>query len=203
MKKLTLRIWILIFAWVIAIILIAPNFESGVIIKSVEKDSAAATAGLRAGEIIKQVNLQGISNIEDYSGIISEINVLPAEFIIETDRGTFSYKSKTIDFDVDNLSITRVFGEANSSGLQENMTLTSINSQEVSNDFDFFTVKNKIEPKVSLSIRTNRGAYTALVNAPLEITVGEVPRTNIKTGLDLQGGSRALVKPERALTPQE
>jgi len=83
------------------------------------------------------------------------------------------------------------------------MTILKINDYEITNDFDFFTAKNNIETRVKLNIKTNRNDYAVVINSPLDLIVGNVPRTKVKTGLDLQGGARGLVKPERKLTPKE
>ena len=56
MAKLTWRIWLLIIILLLSILSISPSFKSGVVIKSVEKNSTAPSQGLQAGEIIKTIN---------------------------------------------------------------------------------------------------------------------------------------------------
>ena len=54
--KLTWRMWLLIVLLLLSILAIKPSFDSGVVVKSVEKDSSSFVAGLRTGEIIKSIN---------------------------------------------------------------------------------------------------------------------------------------------------
>src|SRR3989338_8193611 len=150
--KLTFRIWLLIFAWAIAILMIGINFEKGVLIKSIEKNSSAALSGLSAGEIIKSINSQRIENIKDYSEIASTISAEEMEFKVQTDKGDFTYKSKTLDFDVFNLTIVNVYDNAEKSGMKQEMIVKEINSNIISSDFDFLTIKNNLEPKTNLEI---------------------------------------------------
>lgn len=129
--KLGWRMWVMIAALILSVLAIHPNFESGVLIKSVERDSPSYVEGLRSGEIIKSINGEKISNKEDYNRIIGE---LPKD------------------------------------------------------------------QEVSLNIQTKKNQYIFLTNTTPEILVQNVPRTKIKTGLDIQGGARALVSPEQNIT---
>ena len=71
--KLTWRIWLLVFLLVIALLAIHPKFETGVFIKSVEKNSSIFNQGLRTGEVLKQINEFEINTKEDYSKAIRDI----------------------------------------------------------------------------------------------------------------------------------
>ena len=126
--KLSLRIWVLIIAILLSLLAIKPSFQTGVVVKSIDKDSAIFQEGLKAGEIIKEINGEKIENKEDYS---SEINKI---FIDDSEK--------------------------------------------------------------KLEIKTKQNDYIVLTNQTPEITVENVPRTRIQTGLDLRGGARALVKPD-------
>jgi len=64
------RIWFLIIVLLLSLLAIKPSFQSGVIIKSVEKNSSAFNEGLRTGEIIIEVNGQKIEKKEDYANIV-------------------------------------------------------------------------------------------------------------------------------------
>jgi len=135
--KLTLRIWILIIVLVLSfftVFSIPSFFESGVKIKSVEKNSTAFNEGLRENMIIKSINNEEISSLDDYSRIISE---------------TFSDNSEK-----------------------------------------------------KLTIQTNTQEFIFLADK-LDISVENIPKTKIRTGLDLSGGARALVKPEKSLSSTE
>ena len=64
MVKISWRVWLLIIAIMLSLLSIfgfPPTFaENGVLIKSVEQNSTAFEAGLRAGHIIKSVDGQEI-----------------------------------------------------------------------------------------------------------------------------------------------
>ncbi len=129
MKKIGLRLWILIIALALSLLAISPSFESGVVVKSVEKNSTLFNEGLRQEMIIKGINNQEVKSVEDYTKIISEIYFQ-----------------------------------------QDNFT--------------------------KIIFQTKEQEIIAFTDKSPEIVVGEIPKTRIKTGLDLSGGARALVKPE-------
>ena len=203
MKKieLTTRIWVLIVSLVIAVIAINPllGLEKGVIIKSVEKNSAAERSGFVPGEIIKEIDGEKVYTIKDYVSRINIINVSPVKFSISTNESSYSYESKTLDFDVleDNETVKtgNVRGNALVSGLKENLILISVNGIEINSSKDFLDIKNSLEPRENMFVKTNLYDYTLSLSSPPEILVGEIPLSNIKTGLDLRGGARGLVKP--------
>jgi len=126
--KLGFKIWILIFALLFAFFSIAPwkYFESGILISSVTTNSTAFEQGLRPNQIIKFVDGERVSDLADYTNILSE-------------------------------------------KFNSNQTLKTI-------------------------IQTKDSEIILFSNKAPEITVSEIPKTNIKTGLDLSGGARALVK---------
>ncbi|MBX4212088.1 hypothetical protein KW787_01350 [Candidatus Pacearchaeota archaeon] len=128
MAKLTLRIWILIIALILAALMISPSFQKGVIIKSVDKNSTAFNQGLRPGMIITNVNGHPIQTADEYSKAISPL----------------------------------------------------------------FT--NNESVRISISTKKD-GDFIFLTDRPPEITAGDIPSSKIKTGLDLSGGARALVRP--------
>lgn len=201
--RMTFRLWLFVFTFSVLLLAISPNFQSGVIIKSIEVNSSAYTAGMQKGEIIKEINGYQIKNLQDYSKTVSEIIIPVTNISVTTNEGSFNYQGATLDFEADNLTVTYVFGEAEKAGIKQNMTLIRINDYNITNDFDFYTAKNAVESKVKVTINTNKKSYTVLLNSPLNLIAGEVPKTKIKTGLDLQGGARGLVKPERKLTDKE
>lgn len=84
-------------------------------------------------------------------------------------------------------------------GLRADMRITSINSNSIGNLEDYSKVINDIFPaekEIKIVIDTNQGQFIILTNETLDITVENIPRTKIKTGLDIQGGARALVTAE-------
>lgn len=130
--KLTFRIWLLIILLLLSVLAIKPSFESGVVVKSVEKNSSLFDEGLRAGEIIKAINGNTITDQKAYSDAIDELFV--------------GNESKRLD------------------------------------------------------VKTKTNEYTVFIDEAPKITVENVPRTKLQTGLDLRGGARALVQPDANIT---
>ncbi|MDD5193720.1 MAG: hypothetical protein PHF67_03990 [Candidatus Nanoarchaeia archaeon] len=178
MIKLSWKIWLLIAVLLSCLIILFPNFETGVVIKSVEKDSTAYEEGLRSGMIIKSINGNEIKSLEDYS---REINsVFPAGKTNKTSEVSVATKPAA------NLSTI-------------NSNLSAINSQKASSQSSGESSKNKTK----LIIATKDSEFLLYDNQPPEMNVENIPKTKIKTGLDLSGGARALVKPEIKVSQSE
>lgn len=109
--------------------------ETGVLVKSVEKNSTGFAEGLRSGMIIKAINGEEIADVDGYSKVINSL--LPSEE----------------------------------------------------------------EKKVVIT--TDSGEIILLTNEAPKITVENIKPTNIKTGLDLSGGARALITTEKPLSQAE
>ena len=140
MVKLTLKIWIMFIVLglsVISIFGLPPLFlESGVVVRSVERNSTAFNEGLSEGEIITYVNNEKINNLEDYY-------------------------------------------------------------------FKMNSLFENTDSPVRLTIVTKDSEYIFFSERIPEIIVEDIPKTNIKRGLDLDGGARALVQPEVELTSSQ
>ncbi len=124
---MSFRIWLLIIVLVLALVAISPSFQSGVMIKSIDKNSTAFEQGLRPGMKLNSVNSQEIKSIEDYSSILNSL----------------------------------------------------------------FPSKEKIK----LEISTDQGTFILFTNQSPKMSIDTIPSSKIKTGLDLSGGARAIVKP--------
>jgi preprotein translocase subunit SecD len=95
-------------------------------------------------------------------------------------------------------------------GLRTGMIITEINSEAIKNLNDYSNVVHNLflnlsnsSEKIRLDIKTDQGEFIFYTKNTPEISVVDIPKTKIKTGMDLQGGSRALVKPEKSLTANE
>lgn len=92
-------------------------------------------------------------------------------------------------------------------GLRNGQIITAIDGEKISNAEDYFRIiqnKNFSGEKVKTTVTTNSGEFVIFSEEQLMITVGELGKTNLKTGLDLSGGARALVKAENySLTSTE
>src|SRR3989344_2914982 len=84
------------------------------------------------------------------------------------------------------------------SGLRQGMLIKEINSEKINDLKDYSNavsdfLKNNEEKRIS--IVTDKDEFIFLDVNVSYITVGKFHRSNIKTGLDLSGGARALVRP--------
>ena len=115
--------------------LIFSSLETGILVKSIEKDSELFNQGLRQGDIITALNGEEILTLKDYSSKMEEL-----------------------------------FNE---------------NAEQ------------------RIDIVTKNNEYIIFADAPPKITIQKISKTNIKTGLDISGGARALIKPEGEISDQE
>jgi len=91
-------------------------------------------------------------------------------------------------------------------GLRQGQIITSINGEKVQSFEDYSRIMPRIFPSQEeqrLDIMTKKNTFVLFTNQSPQIVVGDVPRTNLKTGLDIQGGARALVSPEEDLTDSQ
>ena len=92
------------------------------------------------------------------------------------------------------------------SGLRTGMIIKSVNNQIVNTPEDYNNILNNLFPSsenIKLNIQTKDSEFILFINQSPEISVSSIPKTNIKTGLDLSGGARALVKPEGKISQSE
>lgn len=74
--------------------------------------------------------------------------------------------------------------------------IQSINGESIVTLEDYSRVISKAGVNDSVRIQTNQREYVMLGGDNLGITVGEKASSNIRMGLELQGGTRVLLKPE-------
>ncbi len=163
MIKLTWKIWLLIIVLIFAALAISPNFEKGVVIKSVEQNSTAYEQGLRGGMIIKSINGEKVNNYQDYTRIITSI--FP--------------ENKTNNSSINSINTAKNITKNNST-----QNKSSLNSTEIVSDIN----------NVKITINTKDSEYILFTDMAPQITVSDISSSRIKTGLDLSGGARALVK---------
>jgi len=135
MAKLGFKIWLMLIAIVLALLMISPSFEKGVQISYLPQNSTAYEQGLRTGDIITSIDSDTVTNLQDYTEVISS---------------------------------------------------------------KFPTGEN-----IKLKITTKDNEFILFTNQTPEIVVQNIPTSRIQTGLDLRGGSRALVKADKPLNAQE
>ena len=82
-------------------------------------------------------------------------------------------------------------------GLRNNQIITAIDGKHIKNSDDYvksFDGKFTSVNKVKTIITTSYGEFVELSSQEPEISVSDIPKTNLKLGLELAGGARALVK---------
>ena len=92
-------------------------------------------------------------------------------------------------------------------GLRQGQIITSINGEEINSLEDFTSILSEIYPseeKIKTIIQTEDDEIILYSNEAPDITVSKITKTNIKLGLDLEGGARALVQAQNhSLTNEE
>ncbi len=93
--------------------------------------------------------------------------------------------------------------EANSTafeqGLRQGQIIMGVDGKQITSIEDFSASmqgKSDSDENIKTVFTTENSEIIFFSNKTPEITVSEIPKTNIKTGLDLAGGSRALVQAE-------
>ncbi len=82
-------------------------------------------------------------------------------------------------------------------GLRQGQVITAIDGKSVESVKDFseiFSQKDYSGESIKTTITTKDSSVILFSNELPKITISEIPKTNIKMGLDLMGGSRALIK---------
>ncbi len=92
-------------------------------------------------------------------------------------------------------------------GLRQGQIIKQVDNIQVNNAQEYSIImQNKFQTQEfeKTIITTEENEFILFTDNALEITVSEIPSTNIKTGLDLQGGARALIKAQdKELTQKE
>jgi preprotein translocase subunit SecD len=191
MIKLGARIWILIFMITVSILAISPKFSvEGVEVKSV--GGVAELYGLKIGDNILSFNEIKVNNVEEFNDLISAYAKKLKEINLVTSGGVVSYEAKNILFEVDeNLTVINSQLE----DLENGVVLRQINNNQISNLEDFNENVKELFPQESIKIETKDSLIAFITSDELEISVKEPRKNNIKKGLELEGGTRVLLKP--------
>lgn len=75
--------------------------------------------------------------------------------------------------------------------------IVSLNNVPVKSVSDYHAFTAKLKLNQTVQVRTTKGVYSLVVKnvSDLGFRIGEAPMTNLRKGLDLQGGMRVLLKP--------
>ncbi len=206
MKRILLkpRVIILIIALLFSLLAIHPApFNEGVAINGVVKDSPAYYAGIQnpnpnlqpvQKEVIKQIiynyNTYNIKNVDDYNNIIKTI--IPGDsFIINTNKNTYSINLTYFDKENYDLELQLIEENITKNTIKNNTNNTNNNT---TNNTNLTIIKEKLKQK-----------YTYIYNnTQIGLYVSNAPKSNLRLGLDLAGGTRVLLKIDSNNTiPQE
>ncbi len=90
-------------------------------------------------------------------------------------------------------------------GMRQGEIIKSINQQKIISLEDYAKAMEILpsQENIKVQIDTDKDSYVLFISKPPQIIVKKIPSTKIQTGLDLQGGARALVSPEASLTSSQ
>lgn len=194
MRKIPFRVWVLIISLVFAVLAINPRpWASGIEIRSVDSGSPEFEAGLRSGEIVKEVNHQKIESLINYQGVVDQLGFNEQTIKVKTDRGEVEYPTTgTLGFVHEDLIVRSV--ESNIP-IEMGAKIEAINGKQVSSVEDLQKIEVELFEQKELVIKTGKAEYAFLISSPPQMQVGGAKKSNIKKGLELQGGTRLLMQP--------
>lgn len=194
-KLFTMRVWILLIAIMLSILAINPNpYAQGVQIKSVSQGSLEAEQGIKTGEILLSINGQQIKELPDFTEIMKSLQKEEKNISITTDKGVFSYV--VVDdpgFETDE-NLTIISAEAFTT-VEKDMKVLAVNGKTVNDTQSLKDEINGVLPLGKVTISTNKGDYIYLSRGAPKITAITAQTSNLQKGLELQGGTRVLLRP--------
>lgn len=185
------RVILLMVLIVLSLIAIRPTLSKGVAIRSIITNSSASIAGIPqpspnimpvSRDRIISINNRPIEDVESYYKYTSTFS--PNRTIqIKTTRGAYKLTTreafKTIELnETEEKTITEI--------IQKNLTINGTNQ----------TINETITKKITVP----KTKQISLGTEDIGLRVYEAPITNIRKGLDLQGGTRVLLQPETKLS---
>lgn len=188
-KRMLTNLRIIIFLVFVLLMLFAIRptpWNEGVMIKSVVKNSSAALAGIQnpkpnlpplSREVIISMNNKPIQDVQDYYAFVKGLRINQT-VQIRTNKGLYKLVTKEA-FQVIELNTT------------EEVTVPEV--IEVNE-----TVNGMVKPVNKTVLKKVLVEVTARKSLGLEdlgLRVDNAPTTNLRKGLDLQGGTRVLLKP--------
>lgn len=192
-KKIPIRVWILAAVVILSIIAINPSpFAKGLQIRSVEQGDFTEN-GLASGQLIVKINDNPINNIDDFNREMKLLEREPYNITVRTDFDEYEY---TVDgklgFKTDNnLTVTE-----SDVPVKVGDKILEINSKEVNGLAEFENVTTQLLQKRIVKIETDKARVAVFTGESPKISAKKVSRTSLKLGLDLEGGTRVLIKPK-------
>ncbi len=188
------RVIILLVCVLFMLFAIRPTpWNQGAVIKSVVKNSSAALAGIAnptptatplSKEVITSMNNKPITSALDYYNFVKDLRVNQT-VQIKTTKGQYKLTVKQA-YQIIELNTTK----------DELVNVTQEVNQTVNGTV---TLVNKTFEKTMSVAQTARKPLGA---EDLGLKVDNAPTTNLRKGLDLQGGTRVLLKPAETVTAE-
>lgn len=208
------RIVLLLVVVLLSLVLIRPYiFTSieGVAIRHVDINSTAYNAGLRSPdadtkplfrEVITEINGRKINNVQDYGEVVSGLEV----------NDTVEIKTKSSFDDSDDTSASLLFKVDKSYRMQVQPEYNVIELNET--ETKKIERVEEVNTTINGTVQTINKTVVEYKQVPkfkrellgpkdLGLKVYDAPQTNLKKGLDLQGGTRVLLEPERPISADE
>ena len=183
------RVILTLIAIVLAVVSIHPNpFAKGVTIRAVAVNSSASMAGIESPkpttspmsrERIISMNNVPIETLEDYYGFISTLKENRTVHV-KTNKNLYKLVTKP---EIETIIL--------------NETETKKITEEI-----FDEELNKTINKTKL-ITVNKTRSRVIGMEDIGLSTYDAPKTNIRKGLDLQGGTRVLLQPEEEIEQDE
>jgi preprotein translocase subunit SecD len=174
------RVIIVLIAIVLSLIAIYPNpFVKGITIRSVVLNSSASIAGIESPkptstpmskERILSINNVVVNDVSEYYDVVSTLG--PNRTLqIKTNKKLYSLTTQPL------------------------LEIINLNQTE------FITVEeiNEFNETINKTILVNKTVSNVIGTKDLGLSVYNAPTTNLRKGLDLQGGTRVLLEPEEKL----
>ncbi|MFH1333264.1 MAG: hypothetical protein ABIH53_03445 [archaeon] len=194
-KLMTWKVWLAIAFLAMAVLAINPTLNAeGIVIKTVSADSILSQQGMSPGELLISINDQEINTLEDFNNAINKLERETQIINVETDKASHTYNiTNSLGFST-NENLTIIDAEM-FTPLEKGEQILAIESILITNITELKEAINKIMPKEKISVTTDKGSYIYLGAGAPEITAMQATTTNLKKGLDLEGGTRVLLKP--------
>lgn len=186
------RVILLLIFLLFAIISIKPMpWNDGVMIKTIEKNSSAAIAGIEnpkpgmaplSKEKIVSINNIPISNQQDYYDFISTLKS-DVYVTVETNQDIYKLKTKPL---LEIIELDELEWKTITEVIQINETIDG---------------ETKLVNKtINKTIQVPKTETNILGTQDIGIKIGDTPTNNLRKGLDLQGGTRVLLQPEEKIS---
>ncbi len=185
MKRLlkNARVWILLIFLVLAIVSINPSSQEGVAIRGVTPESSAADAGVNSPaknsrpldyEVIRSINGVRVKTVSDYFDATANLEVNETVSMV-TDQSSY-------------FMTVQPLVHINQTGDTVTEEVTETIEEEINGTI--------VTRNVTSLITVNETISTVIGVKDLGLSVSDAATSNIRRGLDLEGGVRVLLQPE-------